>query len=103
MPLASPLVFMVATFVALLAQVNVTPLMTLPLPSLAVAVNCCVPPIPMEGADGETKIVAIVALLIVVESLADADDVMPPPDTLALFTSGEVAFAAMFTVTVIAG
>jgi hypothetical protein len=27
----------------------------------------------------------------------------PPPDTLTLFTCGEVAFSATFTVTVIAG
>ena len=94
---------MVATFVALLAQVNVTPLMTFPLPSLAVAVNCCVPPIPVEGDEGEIEIVAIVGMLIVVESLVDAADAVPPPDTLTWFTWGEVAVGDTFTVTVSAG
>jgi hypothetical protein len=89
--------------VPLLAQVKVTPLMTLPILSLAVAVNCCVPPIPMEGDDGDTVIVAIVGVLIVVESMAEAEPVMPPPDTLTWFTCGEVAVADTFTVTVSAG
>ena len=88
---------------ALLAQVNVTPLMTLPLLSLAVAVNCCVPPIPMEGDDGETEMVATVGLLIVVESPVDTAAAVPPPDTLTWFTWGEVAVADTFTVTVSAG
>jgi len=39
-PEARPLLLMVATLVALLAQVNVTPLTVFPLLSLAVAVNC---------------------------------------------------------------
>jgi hypothetical protein len=39
-PAAKPLLLMVALPVALLAQVNTTPLMVLPLPSFAVAVNC---------------------------------------------------------------
>jgi hypothetical protein len=94
---------MVATLVALLAQVNVTPLMMLPLLSLAVARNCCVPPVPMEGEEGETEIVAIVGLLTVVESLVEAADAVPPPDTAAWFTWGEVAVADTFTVTVIGG
>jgi hypothetical protein len=57
----------------------------------------------MEGDDGDTVIVAIVGVLIVVESLAEAEPVMPPPDTLTWFTCGDVAFAATFTVTVIVG
>lgn len=51
---ARPLLSMVATLVLLLDQVKVTPLMVLPEPSLAVAVNCCVAPTAMEGEDGET-------------------------------------------------
>jgi hypothetical protein len=94
---------MVATFVVLLAQVKVTPLMTLPPLSLAVAVNCCVPPVPTEGDEGETEIVATVGTLMVVESLAEAEPVIPPPDTFAWFTCGEVAVVETFTVTVSAG
>jgi len=40
--------------------------------------------------------------LITVESFAFAD-ADPPPDTVAAFICGEVAFAATFTVTVIGG
>jgi len=58
MPVARPLLLIVAVLVALLAQVNVTPLMVLPLPSFAVAVNCCVAPTVMDGELGETVIVA---------------------------------------------
>lgn len=42
-------------------------------------------------------------MLIVVESLADTEAVMPPPPALTLFTCGDVALAATFTVTVKAG
>ena len=38
-PVATPLLLIVATLVALLAQVKVSPLMVLPAPSLPVAVN----------------------------------------------------------------
>jgi hypothetical protein len=44
-----------------------------------------------------------VGILIVVESLVDAADAVPPPDTLTWFTCGEVADADTFTVTVRAG
>lgn len=59
-PVARPLLLIVATLVALLAQVKVVPLIVLPLLSLAVAVNCCVAPWLIEGVDGETAIVATV-------------------------------------------
>jgi hypothetical protein len=39
-PAARPLLLIVALLVALLAQVNTTPLIVLPLPSFAMAVNC---------------------------------------------------------------
>jgi hypothetical protein len=51
---------MVATAVALLVQVNVTPLIALPLLSCAVAVNCCVAPTAIEGDAGETAMLATV-------------------------------------------
>jgi hypothetical protein len=42
------------------------------------------------------------AVMIVVESLAFAFT-EPPPETVTVFTCGEAAFAATFTVTVIVG
>jgi hypothetical protein len=54
------LLLTVAILVALLVQVNVIPLMVLPLLSFAVAVNCCVVPTAMDGEDGETAIAATV-------------------------------------------
>ena len=61
-----------ATLVALLAQVNVTPVMVLPLLSFAVAVNCCVAPKAIEGDAGETVMLASVGgglLLLLLLSL----------------------------------
>jgi len=52
---------------------------------------------------GDTDNEAVGGMLITVESLADAEPVIPPPDTLTWFTCGEVALAATFTVTVIPG
>ncbi len=85
-PVARPSLLIAAMLVALLVHANVTPLMVLPLLSLAVAVNCCVPPVPMEAEEGETEIVAIVGVLMVVESFVDTELTMPPPDTLTWFT-----------------
>ena len=56
-PAARPVLLTVATFVALLAHVNVTPLIVLPLLSFAVALNCRVPPTAIEDDDGETAMV----------------------------------------------
>jgi hypothetical protein len=50
----------VAIVVALLAQVKATPLMVLPLLSFAVAVNCCVVFIAMDGEAGATVMEATV-------------------------------------------
>jgi hypothetical protein len=60
-PAAKPLLLIVATPVTLLAQVKVTPLITCPLLSSAIAVNCCVPKTPMDGVAGVTVMVATVA------------------------------------------
>ena len=62
--MARPLLLTVATLVALLAQVNVTPLIVLPLLSLAVALNCCVPPAAIDAVDGETAMVATVGRFV---------------------------------------
>jgi hypothetical protein len=62
-PVARPLLLTVATLGAPLAQVNVTPLMTLPLLSFAVALNCCVLPTATEGDDGATAMVATECVL----------------------------------------
>jgi hypothetical protein len=57
-PVARPLLSIVATPVALLVHVNVTPLMLFPLPSFAVAVNCCVAPTRIDGDAGVTVMLA---------------------------------------------
>jgi len=67
MPVARPLLLIVAILVALLTQVKVTPLMVFPLPSFAVAVNCCVAPTAIEGDDGETEIEATVGVFVLEE------------------------------------
>ena len=61
-PVARPLLLIVATPVALLAHVNVTPLMALPLLFLAVALNCWVAPTAIEGDTDEREMVATVLL-----------------------------------------
>jgi hypothetical protein len=62
-PVAKPLLLIVAILVALLAQVNTTPFMVLPLVSFAVAVNCCVVFIAIDGEAGDTAMDATVELL----------------------------------------
>ena len=57
-PVARPVVLMVATAFALLAQVKLRPEITLPFESLAVAVNCCVAKTAMDGDDGLTTTLA---------------------------------------------
>jgi hypothetical protein len=54
---------MVATPVALLAHVKATPLIVLLLLSFAVAANCCVPVVRIEGEVGVTTMVATTGLL----------------------------------------
>jgi hypothetical protein len=73
-PVASPLLLMVATLVALLAQVRVTPLMVFPLVSLATAVNWSVA---FTATDDEAAVTVIVAKLGV--ELEVEDD--PPPQS----------------------
>ena len=58
MPVAIPLVFTVATPFAVLDHVNATLDCGFPLASIAVAVNCWVPFIMTEAADGETTMFA---------------------------------------------
>ena len=58
-PVARPLLFTVAIEVASELQVNVTPLMTCPLESLATAVNCWVCVIWMVAVGGATVTLAI--------------------------------------------
>jgi hypothetical protein len=62
-PVASPLLLIVATPVALLDQAKVTPLIVLPLASFAVAVNCCVAPTVIVGDAGDTVMLATVGIL----------------------------------------
>ena len=57
-PFANPFVFTVATDAMLEFQVKLTPEMTFPLASFAVAVNCCVAPIAMVADTGATVTVA---------------------------------------------
>ena len=57
-PVARPLLLIVATLVALLAQVKVSPVMVFPLLSFAVAVNCWVAFTVIVGEAGVTVIVA---------------------------------------------
>jgi hypothetical protein len=71
-PVAKPLLLIVAIVVALLAQVKATPLMVLPLLSFAVAVNCCVVFIAMDGEAGVTVMDATVELL-------ELEFEVPPP------------------------
>jgi hypothetical protein len=66
-PVARPLLLIVATPAALLDQANVTPLMVLPLLSLAVAVNCCVAPTAIDGEAGEIAMLATVGVLELLE------------------------------------
>jgi hypothetical protein len=64
-PVAKPVdELMVATPVALLAQVKVTPPMVLPLLSFAVAVNCSVAPAAMDGEDGVTAMLATTGVTV---------------------------------------
>jgi len=74
-PLARPVdALMVATPVELLAQVNVTPFMVLPLLSFAVAVNCSVA---LEAMDGEAGVTAMLASTGLLGGVVDPGD--PPP------------------------
>jgi hypothetical protein len=75
-----------------------------PLPTLLTArVNTLLFPAPKLPLLCDVTMARSGARLIVVESLAEAELDIPPPDTLTWFTCGEVALAATFTVTVTAG
>jgi hypothetical protein len=78
-PVARPLLLIVATLVALLAQVNVSPLMVSPALSLPTAVNWSVAPAATDGEAGVTVIVAS-APGVVVKVIALL--VMPPEDAV---------------------
>ena len=67
-PVARPVLEMVATALVLLAQVKVRPVRMLPFLSLAVAVNCWVAKTAMEGAAGDTVMVATVAVSLLIAS-----------------------------------
>jgi len=53
-----------------------------------------------DVAEAGARLIVKSAIVVLSVALAVAD---PPPDTLTEFICGEVAFAATFTVTVIAG
>ena len=59
--------------------------------------------VPVPFPPGVIVSVTLALVVITVESDAAGGATDPPPDTLAIFTCGEVALAETFTVTVITG
>ncbi len=82
-PVTRPLPLTVATPSALLAQVTVRPVSTLPAASLRVAVNCCSAPTTTLALAGVTVTVATGAVLAVVVPLAKLES---PPNTAFTFS-----------------
>jgi hypothetical protein len=61
------------------------------------------PVAPLAAVILSVNVGAVPDVVITVESDAAGGAADPPPDTLAIFTCGEVAVLATFTVTVITG
>jgi hypothetical protein len=84
---ASPLLLTVATLVALLAQLKVTPLTVFPFPSFAVALNCSEPFKATEGALGVSVMLATAAPPELDPELPCEEPAQPSSMTVAIHTT----------------
>lgn len=110
-PVAKPLLLMVATEALLQNQAMLAPGTGLPLPSCAVAVNCCVPFTAMVADRGETTTLAtagvtvsVAGLLATPEAVAvicvlPGDSALATPSLLMVATVGALLAQRKVTVT----